>query len=178
MHLQNLLRHINKTFWKHGKVTLFPGRVVATSHQCEHPSPTEAVCTEYEILVGWIFALLPRYLLPSTHRGTSSSGHGGFVWFKILCRKSDSNKQYFKRQNAISIGWDVKYKTYTREGQWCNDLLWLNWILDWSYKPSKFDCAIIYLLFKCVFPAPLEVQSTSLGSHHLPSRPKPQVTAF
>ena len=50
------------------------------------------------------------------------------------CRKSDSNKQYFKRQNAISIGWDVKYKTYKREGQWCNGLFWLNWILNTRLK--------------------------------------------
>ena len=76
-----------------------------TSHLSEHPSPTEADGTEYEILVGWIFALLPRYLLPSTHHGTSSIGHDGIVRFKILCRKSDGNNKYFKRQSAISIQW-------------------------------------------------------------------------
>ena len=93
---------------------------VGTCHLSEHPSPTEADGTEYEILVGWIFDL-PCCLDIYYHRH--------IMVLRALVMMVLSGSKYYagnlmaiinilkdKAQFPFS-GWDVKYKSYKRKVQ-------------------------------------------------------------
>ena len=144
MHLQNLLRHINKTFWKHGKVTLFPGECWALVIWASTPPLLRRTARNMRY---WLAGYLPCCLDIYYHRHI-------MVLRALVMMVLSGSKYYAGNLMAIinilkdkaqfpSIGWDVKYKSYKRKVQWCNVMVCTDLIgystVDWSSKLSKFD---------------------------------------